>query len=290
MKTTLTSAQATYAPQQYKSFAGALEAFLAEQCPQIGGSMTRRVLVQGIDSMVSKFYPETSHLRQGQIVWPTVHKKETSSYGKSIQTTEITPVILDLVRPEDSIERANGKRLRDIKKEAAVRLSLQTDQQEGCITIAELAIMLKISPSTVSKYIREWELEHQTVLPRRGSIHDMGPTLTHKRIILYKLFIEQKSVQQTSRETYHSLAAIQRYISTFRQVLLCKQKGMSTEEIAFATGRTKRLINEYEQIIEAYRQNNYTAKRLLDSEPHIESNVGAWIIEYAREIENLHGQ
>jgi len=45
MKKTLTSAQATYMPQTYKSFEGVLGAFLAEQCPQIGGSMTRQVLV-----------------------------------------------------------------------------------------------------------------------------------------------------------------------------------------------------------------------------------------------------
>ena len=285
MKKTLTSAQATYMPQTYKTFEGALEAFLAEQCPQIGGSMTRRVLVQGVSNMVSKFYPETSHLRQGQIVWPTVHRKEKSSYGKSIRNTELTPVILDLVRSADIVERANGKRLREMKKEAVVRLCTQAFEQDGCLCGAEIAIMLKISVQTVCKYIREWEMEHKTVLPRRGSIHDIGPTLTHKKIILYKLFIEQKSAQQTSRETYHSLQAIQRYISMFRQVLLCIQKGMTTEQIAFATGRTKRLIREYEQIIEEYKNGNYNMKQLLRSEVHIENNIESWIIEYAEKME-----
>jgi hypothetical protein len=285
MKKTLTSAQATYIPQTFKSFEGALEAFFTEQCPQIGGSMTRRVLVQGISNMVSKFYPETSHLKQGQIVWPTVHKKEKSSYGKSIRNTELMPVILDLIRTEDIVERANGKKLRNIKKEAVARLCKQAFEQDGCLCLAEIAIMLKISVPTVSKYIREWELEHKTVLPTRGSIHDIGPTLTHKRIILYKLFIEQKSVQQTSRETYHSLQAIQRYISTFRQVLLCMQKQMTTDQIAFATGRTKRLIKEYEQIIEEYKNGNYNIKQLLSSEVHIENNIESWIIEYAEKME-----
>jgi len=265
MKKTLTSAQATYLPQVYKSFEGALGAFLAEQCPQIGGSMTRQVLVQGISNMVSKFYPETSHLRQGQIVWPTVHRKEKSSYGKSIRNTELTPVVLDLIRTEDIVERANGKRLRDMKKEAVARLCKQAFEQDGCLCGAEM--------------------EHKTVLPRRGSIHDIGPTLTHKKIILYKLFIEQKSVQRTSRETYHSLQAIQRYISTFRQVLLCMQKGMTIEQIAFATGRTKRLIREYEQIIEEYKNGNYNMKQLLSSEVHIENNIESWIIEYAEKME-----
>ena len=102
---------------------------------------------------------------------------------------------------------------------------------------------------------------------------------------MHKLFIEQKSVQQTSRETYHSLQAIQRYISTFRQVLLCMQKGMTIEQIAFATDRTKRLIREYEQIIEEYKNGNYNMKQLLSSEPHIESNIESWVIEYAEKME-----
>jgi len=68
--------------------------------------------------------------------------------------------------------------LRDLKKEAVVRLCQQAYKQKGCLTRAELAILLKISATTVSKYIRNWEMEHQMVLPRRGLIHDLGPTLT----------------------------------------------------------------------------------------------------------------
>jgi len=116
MKKTLTNAQATYCPQMYKSFNGALESFFAEQCPQIGGQLSRQVLVKTISDMVSKFFPETSHLKQGQTVWTTVDRRETSSYGKSIRNTELRPVVLDLVQAEDAAERAIGKKLRDIKR------------------------------------------------------------------------------------------------------------------------------------------------------------------------------
>ena len=280
MNKQLTSAQAAYTPQLYKSFEGALEHFLAEQCPQIGGSITRQILVQSIRDMVHKFYPETSHLRPGQTIWATVHKNEKGSYGKSIRNTELVPVTLDLIQSQDILDRANGKKLRELKKEAVARLCTQTYQQNGCMTNAELAILLKISSNTVSKYISEWELEYKTVLPRRGSIHDMGPTLTHKKVIIHKLFIEQKSVQQTSRETYHSPQAIQRYISTFRQVLLCRQKGMNTDEIAFAIGMTIRLVKEYEQIIDDYKRKGYNVEKSLEHEPHIENNIEKWILEY----------
>jgi hypothetical protein len=283
MKKTLSNAQAAYCPQMYKTFEGALESFFARECPQIGGELSRQVLVKSVSDMVSKFYPETSHLRQGQTLWCTVDRRERSSYGKSIRNTELRPVVLDLVRTDDIKERAAGKKLRDIKKEAVVRLCEQAYRQDGCLSGAELAILLKVSMPTISKYIKEWEIEHNRVVPRRGSIHDIGPTLTHKKIIINKLFIEHESVQQTSRETYHSPQAIQRYISMFRQVMLCCQKGMNTEEIAFATGRTKRLVREYEQIIEEYGRNNYNIKQLIDKEPYIENDIELWMAEYANE-------
>jgi hypothetical protein len=273
-------AEATYAPQTFKTFEGALYAFLEDECPQIGGGLIRQALAANLHGMVRRFFPSTSHLGAGQTVWPTVHKDAMGSYGKRIQDTELTPVTLDLVRPEDAADRAKGKRLRELKKEAVARLCEQADAQNGCLTSAELSILLKISMPTVGKYIAEWETERKTVLPRRGSIHDMGPTLTHKRIIIDKLFIEQKSVQQTARETFHSLHAIQRYISTFRQALMCRRKRMNTEETAFAIGRTVRLVKEYERIMDEYAERDYVLERLLNFEPHIESNPEKWANEY----------
>lgn len=271
MKKNIDANHATFCPQAFKCFESAVEAFLSSECPQLGGIRTRQVLVKSITDMVRQFYPETSHMQPGQVTWPTVHRDEFSSYGKSIKETRLTTVILDLVQSQDALERAKGKKLRVIKKEAIARMCKQAFNQEGCLTNAELAILLKISPCTVSKYIREWEIENREVLPRRGSIHDIGPTLTHKTIIIEKLFIEQKTVQQVSRETRHSLPAIQRYISTFKQILLCKQKGMSTEETAFSVGRTVRLVTEYEKIIEGYKEKKYVMEALLKSEIGIET-------------------
>jgi len=282
MKKHQSSLDATYTPQTFKSFEGALFSFLRSECPQIGGDMTRQVLVQSIHGMVRQFFPGTDHLEPGQIVWPTVHKDAKGSYGKRIQDTQLTTVVLDLVQGCDAADRAAGKRLRDMKIEAVARLCIQSCQQDGCLTSAELALLLKVSPGAVGKYIAEWETEHSTVLPRRGSIHDMGPTLTHKRIIIHKLFIEQKSVQQTSRETYHSLPAIQRYISAFRKVLLCQRNGMTTEEIAYATKMTPRLVREYERIIAHYADRSYVLQRLLEFQPHVESNTEKWANEYGR--------
>jgi len=280
MKQHISANQATYGPQTFKNFAGALGVFLEQECPQIGGQRTRLVLVNSITDMVNKFYPATSHLRPGQISWVTVHRDEKGSYGKSIKNTQLTNVVLDLVQQHDAADRAEGKKLRDVKKEASARLCFQAYDQYGVPAIPELAVLLKVSPATVSKYIAEWENEHQCVVPRRGTIHDMGPTLTHKKIIINKLFIEQKTVQQTAMETYHSIMAIERYITTFKQILLCKQKGMNTDEIAFSIRKTKRLVKEYEKIIEEYKNQNYILEKLLNFEVNIETSTERFINSY----------
>ena len=262
MKENISAAFAAYEPVHYKTFQGALEAFFEQECPQLGGFRTRQTLVNFIHSMVLKFFPETNHLRQGQTVWATVHKHEKGSYGKRIKDTSLTPVVLTLVQNCDALDRAHGKRLREIKKEATARLCREAFEQDGCLTETEIAVMLKISQPTVGRYLREYEQENKTVLPRRGTIHDMGPTLTHKKIIIEKLFIEQKTVQQTARETYHSFRAIERYITSFKQILLCHRKGMNLDEIAYSVRKTKNLVQEYLNIIDEYKERNYILDKL----------------------------
>jgi predicted transcriptional regulator len=263
MKTRLSHNAAMYGPQEHKSFAGALDAFLRQECPQVGGKLSRQVLVQSLVEMVGRFYPETSHLKPGQITWTTIHKDTRSSYGRKIADCPLTSVVLDLVLPGDGKDRSEGRKLREIKRDAAARLFQQAFAQEGCMTLAEVAILLKVSAPSVSKYAREWETLNGKTLPRRGTIHDMGPTLTHKKEIVRKLFLEGKSVEQVQRETLHSPEAIHRYILAFKQVLLCKRKQLNPQETAFAVKMSPRLVQEYLNLIAQYGEENPALNALL---------------------------
>ena len=253
---------ASYAPVAYKTFAGALNAFFENELPALGGNRIRMTVVNAINAMVAKFFPETTNLRPGQTPWVTVGADSKGAYGKRIKDTELVPVVLDLVQDVDARERAEGKKVRDVKKEAVARLCTQAYEQGGCMTAAELAVLLKMSPATVGKYISRFEEEHGVVLPRRGTIHDMGPTLTHKRIIIEKLFVRQETVQQVIRETCHSARAIERYITSFKQVLMCQRKKMTLEETAFAVHKTPRLVQEYLDIIAIYKDQATDLERI----------------------------
>lgn len=264
MKKNLSHLQAVYGPMNYKNFPGALESFFAQECPQMGGLKTRQVLVQSITDMIASFYPQTSHMKQGQILWTTVDKNEKASYGKNMRKTRLTQVVLDLVRHEDIAERAEGKRLRQIKKEAVARMLKQSYEQGGCMTGAELGILLKISNATAGKYIKEWEKENNELLPRRGTIHDMGTALTHKREIIYRLFFEGRTVEDVSRITNHSHEAINRYITAFKQVLICREKNLTEKETTFAVKMSQRLVREYWKLIDEMKSKSIKFEERLN--------------------------
>jgi DNA-binding CsgD family transcriptional regulator len=278
MKQQLSHNEAAFSPQEFKTFPGALNAFFEKQCPKLGGPIMREALVKSVYGMVCQFFPETSHLKAGQCPWVAVDKNETTSYGKSMKNTSLIPVVVDVIGENDISDRRKGKRLRDIKIDAVGRICNSVDRQGGCLSQADLAVLLKISLPTVGNYIREWECENGSVLPRRGTVHDMGPTLTHKRIIIRKLFMEKLSVQETSRQTRHSYEAIHRYISAFKRTLLCKRKGLSPEETANALGCSARLVKQYLRLIDEFTGEGAVLEELerYDARiaPHYEEHPG----------------
>lgn len=253
----------TYGPQAQKTFVGALEAFFASEFPQMAGDRARRAVVQGIVEMVQRFFPQTSHLTPGQTTWVTVAKDETSAYGKTIPKTRMVPAIISILAPDEAAQRRDGKRLRNIKIEAVARVCNEVDAQGGCITAAELAIIFKTTPTTIGRYIATWEEENEALLPRRGTIHDMGPTLTHKKEICRLLFLEGKTVAETCRITKHSTRAVDRYITNFRQVFTCKINGLSVEETSRATRLSKRLVEEYHRLFDEYAVTSFKFDQLL---------------------------
>jgi hypothetical protein len=244
--------QQTYGPQAQKTFTGALEAFFATEFPQLAGERARRAVVQGIVDLVHRFHPETSHLRSGQTAWVSVAKDETAAYGKTIPKTRMVSTVVTLIADDEAASRRDGKRLRQVKIDAIARVCNEIDAQGGCVTAAELAIMFKTTPTTVGRHIAAWEEDHKILLPRRGTIHDMGPTLTHKKEICRLLFIDSKTVAETCRITKHSTRAVVRYITNFRQVFTCKTKGLDLNETSRATKLSKRLVEEYYRLFEDY--------------------------------------
>jgi hypothetical protein len=263
MKARRPNAETVYGPLTYKTFTAALEAFLAAQCPQLGGPLLRNPLVAKIVEMVDAFHPPGARVRQGQLQWITVRKDCPPSRARRIQDCQLTAVTLDVVSPQDIVDLKAGRGVRTLRREAVARILHQADAQGGCMACTEVSAILKLSPKAVATCIREWEQEHKEVLPRRGTVHDLGPTLTHKAEIIRRLFLEGQSVEDVARATNHSIDAVHRYIDMFKRVLLLHTKGLSASEITYGLHISKRLLAEYEEIIRTMGRDNPLFERLL---------------------------
>lgn len=232
-----------------KTLDGTLKYFFKQSCPQLGGELTIEPVVKEVISIFDHFCPPTERMRMGQVMWYAVDVEETAGYGKSIDKCKLNPVVLDLVNLEDVDDLINGVKKRQRNRKVIVRLFNQAFEQGGVLTNADVGGIMRLSPGTISKYVREYEKETGKLVPRRGNIHDLGPTLTHKRIICIKCLQEGKTVEVTARETNHSPAAVTRYINDFKRVHTCLKDGWAVEKISYATGLSKSLTNEYINLI-----------------------------------------
>jgi len=252
MKSPKTSVASQFGPLEKKTFASALNHFFEQQCPQMGGELTRRVLVSKVQELVEEFYPPNTHLRMGQIMWPAVDENETASYGKTIEKTKLKPVFLDLISREDIEAVLQGESKKLIRQQASIRLFHQAKEQKAVLSHVDVATMMRVTATTISRYVKQWEEDRHQMVPRRGTIHDMGRSVSHKRQICYKVIVEGKSIEQTARESRHSPEAITRYVKDYKRIHTCLKAGLTPKETAFAVKISENLVYEY---INLFNQN-----------------------------------
>jgi hypothetical protein len=240
--------EAIYSPVEQKTFRSALMNFLQKEFPNMGGPLIIELFIDKVESLIEQFYPPTKHLKMGQLLWFAVAKDEKPTYGKSMQKTRIVPVILTLVNHDDISRLKNKIPMTTVKRDIMARLYQEADDQGGTLSEIDISLMLMISRHTVSKHTLIYEKERKTTLPRRGTIHDMGTSMSHKRLICKKRKIERKSTSLVAQETSHSPEAVERYNLNLDRVAFCLGKRLSIEEASFVTGLSKKLIIEYRNL------------------------------------------
>jgi predicted transcriptional regulator len=139
----------------------------------------------------------------------------------------------------------------------------QAHAQGGVLTHADVGAILHLSAPTVGHYVKEWEAEHVgQLVPRRATIHDMGPTLTHKAVIYRRVILEGQSLETAAQATRHSPAAVERYVRDYRRVQTCLHEGLSTMRTAYATGLSPQLVKQYEDLITQEQRKRHCKKEV----------------------------
>lgn len=252
---------------QQKTFSNALSNFFRQEVPQIGGDMIIELIVKQIENMIQYYYPKTEHLSMGQMLWFAIDEDEKPSYGKSMSKTKIKPVVLTIVAPSDIQALKKGTPRKFLKKQVIARLYKETKAQTAVLAQSDISIILITSLATVTRLTKEYEKEFNVILPRRGTIHDMGRSVSHKGVICKKRKIDNKSTSQIARETDHTHQAVNRYTTDLERVSFCLKKKLSLNETSFVTKLSDSLVLEYLSLIEQIKKQKEEKEKLDNSLP-----------------------
>jgi hypothetical protein len=235
--------------RKYKGFTNAIKLMLKQEYKFMGGDKIQDMFVQDLLKEFNRHLKDGWKLDAGQTVWWAAHKDETPGRNKTIENTRMVPVVLSIASQDDLKLRLDGYSAKEIRKYKVARILREAYEQGGVLNQADVSQLIGVSAGTVGKDIKEFQLEHSVVLPYRGSIHDIGPTLTHKRIIIQQ-FVRNIPTPEIARRTCHSEEACDRYIKGFKKVQKLFNDGIPVENIAPELEMSKALVREYVAIVQ----------------------------------------
>lgn len=235
-----------------KGMGSAIKSLLSSEYKFLGGDKIQEMFVEDVQKLFNNFHRDAWNIEAGQTLWFAVHKDEKPSYGKTLQKTKVVPVIISVTHIEDRELQANGYSHKEIRRFRIARILKEAYAQNGVMTQADAAELLGVSIGSVSKDIREYQVENQVVLPYRGTIHDIGRATTHKKIIIAQ-FLKNIPTPDISRITGHTEEACDRYIKAFKRVRTLFGT-MNVQEIARTLEMSEFLVKEYIAIIEEHNK------------------------------------
>ena len=239
-----------YATSQRKTFRSCLGHLLRTEFPGTFGPAITALFAEKIDDLYDRCHLLRDRVKVGQLLWLAVAANERPGRAKRIEDTRLVPVVLDLVTRQD-IDETRAAHLRtETRQTKIVRLFRQAFDQGAVLSEADVAVMLHLGDTTISQTVRDYERATGETVPRRGTIHDIGPSVTHKAVICYKRLVRKKSTREVAQETYHSPEEVEYYVQCLRRIQLCRDKGMSPDDIAVATKHSAFLVREYLALIE----------------------------------------
>jgi predicted transcriptional regulator len=247
-----TSYHQHYSPCQYKTFHSALCQLLQSEFPGTFGPSVAQLFADRVHALYERFHPPGSRFSFGQVLWIAVANDDRPGAGKRLQDTRLVPIVLDLVTAQDIDDTLTANQRRQTRSKKVLRLFRQAFEQGGVLAQTDVALLLHVTRSCVSKILCEHQRKTGEMVPSRGTIHDLGTSVTHKAIICYKRLVEKKETSQVAQETFHSTREVEYYVQCLRRVLLCKHKGLSPEDTALATNHSLSLVQEYLDLIERY--------------------------------------
>lgn len=243
----------TFSPLLEKTLANVLRHLFVTEFGYGQKVVFAEVMIQRILETMEPFLLPLPLLRSGQVLWMAVHRDQRKHTFEWMKDTPKVPVVLDLVADEDLQALTAGEALIDIRRRRHARLLDQTLAQGGVLAQSDLVALSLASQYQVARDIQHVQKAEERPLPYRGSVQDIGPTMSHKVDVARLLeagYLEPEIARKLS--PVHDLRSVERYAQAYKNVLKLLDKDLAPGEIAAILSMSPGLLRRYIDIVQEH--------------------------------------
>lgn len=218
-------------------------------------------MVKFITGIRAWICPELKDLQPGQAVWLAYGNKKF----KKTDPRLFVPLILTILTPDEQNLTINHRgEFKSLKISQIERITTEAWKQGGVLTSSDTEWLLGISPNLVRELLEAYQEKFGVILPTAGTVLDMGPTLTHKKIVV-EMSLEGMTTQQISQRVFHSPVSVDRYLRTFDKLLVMRYYKMPLSAIHRVLGHSPKLIEEHMKLADEHFPTEEALEEYLNS-------------------------
>jgi len=216
---------------------------------------------QGIVEAVKLLYSERPAEQTGRVcLW--VVKREVSA-AQALREADKIRAWVTLHGGQEDLEAYESYGHAGLRRQKILRITEEILDQGGVATQEDLARLLGTSVRTVRRDIAYLLKQGQRVVTR-GVYSDMGPSLSHK-VVIVEMFLNGFVYSEICRKTQHAAPSVKRYVNTFGRVVTLYERGVkAAAEIAHYAGISERLASEYLELYSRLGKKSGCRQRIED--------------------------
>lgn len=250
MRRRRTGRQATFSPLRDKTLDNILRHLFVTEFGYQRKVVFAEVMIARIIETIEAFVKPAALLKPGQMLWMAVANDGHKHAYTRMRDTPQVPVVLDLITDEDLAALADHEEFRVVRRRRHARLLDQTLAQGGVLAQGDLAAISLIAQQAVSTDIALVQQTEERQLPYRGSVQDIGGTISHRAEVARLLeagYLEPEICRMLS--PVHDLQSVENYAQTYKKVLRLLERGFAPVEISGILSIGLRLVHLYVDIV-----------------------------------------
>ena len=250
MRRRRTDRHETFAPLADKSLSSVLRHLFVTEFGYENMVLFADAMIERILETIDIFLKPANMLQPGQMLWMAVANDGRRHAYQAMKDTPQVPVILDVVTDEDLRRLANGEEYVSVRRCRHARLLQQAFAAGGVLAQGDLAAITLTARTQVGVDIARFQEKPDQRLPYRGSVQDIGATISHRVDVVRMLeagYLEPEICRRLS--PVHDLRSVENYAQAYKNVLKLLDRGFAPEEVAGILRMGKKRVDAYVDLV-----------------------------------------